>query len=133
MFRLSDDLPEQPESALPGTSHGRRKFAPVPLGIFSGILALGVEFFGLFLLAWGMAPTSIGCGAGRAASMTGAMLVISGALFAVIAAIGIGIMREARESQLRRRSYVLTFGAIYLLGSLPLLALAPLFGSCFDF
>jgi hypothetical protein len=44
-----------------------------------------------------------------------------------------GIMREARESQLRRRSYLLTFGAIYLLGSLPLLALAPLFGSCFDF
>jgi uncharacterized membrane protein len=133
MFRPSDDLPERPESALPDSHDGSRKFAPVPLGIFSGMLALGAEFFGLFLLAWGMAPTSIGCGAGRAASMTGAMLVISLSIFAIVAAIGIGIMREARESQLRRRSYLLTFGAIYLLGSLPLLALAPLFGSCFDF
>jgi hypothetical protein len=133
MYRLPDDQPNRPEASLPESHQGSRKFAPVPLGIFSGMLALGAEFFGLFLLAWGMAPTSIGCGAGRAASMTGAMLVISGAIFAAIAAIGISIMREARESQLRRRSYVLTFGAIYLLGSLPLLALAPLFGSCFDF
>jgi uncharacterized membrane protein len=133
MFRPSDDLPERPESAAPESQEGTRKFAPVPLGVFSGMLALGAEFFGLFLLAWGMAPTSIGCGAGRAASMTGAMLVISLSIFAIVAAIGIGIMREARESQLRRRSYLLTFGAIYLLGSLPLLALAPLFGSCFDF
>jgi hypothetical protein len=92
-----------------------------------------MEFFGLFLLAWGMAPTSIGCGPGRAASMTGVMLVISLSIFGVIAAVGMGIMREARESQLRRRSYLLTYGVIYLLGSLPLLALAPLFGSCFDF
>jgi hypothetical protein len=133
MYRLSDEQPNQPEAPLPGSHQRRRKFAPVPLGFFSGFLALFAEFFGLFLLAWGMAPTSIGCGAGRAASMTGAMLVISAVIFTVVASVGIGIMREARESQLRRRSYVLTFGAIYVLGSLPLLALAPLFGSCFDF
>ena len=42
-------------------------------------------------------------------------------------------MREAQESQLRRRSYVLTFGAIYVLGSIPLFASAALLGSCFDF
>ena len=133
MFRPSDDLPERPDASLPESHEGSRKFAPVPLGIFSGILALAAEFFGLFLLAWGMAPTSIGCGAGRAASMTGVMLVISIGIFAVVAAVGVGIMREARESQLRRRSYLLTLGAVYVLGSLPLLALAPLFGSCFDF
>ena len=132
MYRLSDEPPDQPEASLPESHQGSRRFAPVPLGIFSGILGLGAEFFGLFLLAWGMAPTSIGCGAGRAASMSGVMLVISLSIFGVIAAVGTGIMREARESQLRRRSYVLTFGAVYLLGSLPLLALAPLFGSCFD-
>jgi hypothetical protein len=133
MYRLSDEPPDQPEASLPESRQRSRRFAPVPLGIFSGLLALGTEFFGLFLLAMGMAPTSIGCGATRAASMTGVMLVISLTIFAVIAGIGMGMMREAQESQLRRRSYILTFGAVYLLGSLPLLALAPLFGSCFDF
>jgi hypothetical protein len=132
MYRQADD-PFEPEQDAELPDAGRRHYAPVPLGLFSGILALGMEFFGLFLLAWGMAPTSIGCGPGRAASMTGVMLVISLSIFGVIAAVGMGIMREARESQLRRRSYLLTYGVIYLLGSLPLLALAPLFGSCFDF
>lgn len=133
MYRQPED-PHQPSDhvELP-QGQASRKFAPVPLGIFSAFIALAAEFFGLFLLAWGMAPTSIGCSAGRAASMTGVQLVIALSIFGVISAVGIGIMRDARESQLRRRSYVLTFGAIYVLGSLPLLAAAALFGSCFDF
>jgi hypothetical protein len=133
MFRQADEPHEPSDHVELPQGEGTRKFAPVPLGIFSGFLALAAEFFGLFLLAWGMAPTSIGCGAGRAVSMTGAMLVISASIFTVICAIGIGIMREAREPQLRQRSYVLTFAVVYVLGSLPLLALAPLFGSCFNF
>ena len=133
MYRPSDEPPEQPESALPSSRSSGRRFAPVPLGIFSGVLALVAEFFGLFLLAWGMAPTSIGCGAGRAASMVGVQLLIATGIFAAISAVGIGIMRDAQESQLRRRSYVLTFGAIYILGSIPLFASAALLGSCFDF
>lgn len=132
MYRHANDPfePEQ-EAELPGS--GSRHFAPVPLGFFGAVIALAAEFFGLFLLAWGMAPTSNGCGAGRAAAMTGSMLVIGGAIYLAFVAIGIGIMREAREPGLRRRSFILTFTAIYALGSLPLLALAPLFGSCFDF
>jgi hypothetical protein len=133
MFRLSDESPESSEASLPEAKAGSRKFAPVPLGLFSAVIGLAAEFFGLFLLAWGMAPTSIGCGAGRAASMTGVQLVIAISIFGAITAVGLGIMRDARESQLRRRSYVLTFGAIYLLGSIPLFAAAALFGSCFDF
>ncbi|MGK2877903.1 MAG: hypothetical protein ACSLFF_04940 [Solirubrobacterales bacterium] len=133
MYRASDEPPEQPESALPDPRLSGRRFAPVPLGIFSGMLALVAEFFGLFLLAWGMSPTSIGCGTGRAASMVGVQLAIALGIFAAVSAVGIGIMREARESQLRRRSYVLTFAAIYVLGSIPLFVSAALLGSCFDF
>jgi uncharacterized membrane protein len=131
MYRQADEHFEPTDHAeLPV---GRRKFAPVPLGVFSAFLGLGAAFFGMFLLAWGMAPTSIGCSAGRAASMTGIQLAIVVGIFTVIAAVGLGIMREAQESQLRRRSYVLTFGVIYALGSIPLLASAALLGSCFDF
>ncbi|MBJ7355146.1 MAG: hypothetical protein JHC98_09990 [Thermoleophilaceae bacterium] len=131
MYRQADEPHDSSEHVeLP---QGSRKFAPVPLGIFSGLIGLATEFFGLFLLAWGMAPTSIGCGVGRAASMTGAQLVIALGIFGAFAAVGIGIMREAHESQLRRRSYVLTFAAVYVLGSIPLIATAALFGSCFDF
>lgn len=133
MYRLSDHPPEQPESALPDARPSRRKFAPVPLGIFSGLLGLSAQFFGMFLMAWGMAPTSIGCGPGRAASMVGVELAIAVGIFAAISFVGIGIMRDARESSVRRRSYVLTFGAIYVLGSIPLFAAAALLGSCFDF
>lgn len=131
MFRQADEPHDSADHVE--LNEGTRKFAPVPLGIFSAFLGLAAEFFGLFLLAWGMAPTSIGCGPGRAASMTGVQLLIALGIFGAISAVGIGIMRDARESQLRRRSYVLTFAAIYVLGSLPLLAAAALFGSCFDF
>lgn len=132
MYRHSDDsFGPQHESELP--SSDRRSFAPVPLGFFGALIALGAEFFGLFLLAWGMAPTSVGCGAGRAAEVGGAMLAIGASIYFAFIAVGLGIMRDARESAVRRRSFVLTFSAVFLLGSLPLLALAPLFGSCFDF
>lgn len=133
MFRYADE-PFEPEheAELPGR-HSRRRFAPVPLGFFGALIALAAEFFGLFLLAWGMAPTSIGCGAGRAAGMGGAMLLIGGAIYLAFIGAGIGIMREARESGLRTRSFVATFTATFLIGSLPILALAPLFGSCFSF
>lgn len=133
MYRLSDQPPERPESALPDARPSGRKFAPVPLGIVSGFLGLGAQFFAMFLMAWGMAPTSIGCGSGRAASMVGVQLAIAAGIFAAISFVGIGIMRDARESNVRRRSYLLTFGAIYVLGSIPLFAAAALLGSCFDF
>jgi uncharacterized membrane protein len=133
MYRITDEPPRQPSSPSPGGHDGQRKFSPVPLGIISALIALAAEFFGLFLLAWGMAPTSIGCGAGRAASMTGVQLVIALGVFAAVSAVGAGIMREAQEPQVRRRSYLLTFGAIYLPGSVPLIAIAALFGSCFNF
>jgi hypothetical protein len=133
MYRFSDKPPEQPESALPDARPSGRKFAPVPLGIFSGFLGLSAQFFGMFLMAWGMAPTSIGCGPERAASMVGVQLAIAVGIFAAISFVGLGIMRDARESSARRRSYLLTFGAIYVLGSIPLFAAAALLGSCFDF
>lgn len=133
MYRLSDTPPERPESPMPDARPSGRKFAPVPLGIFSAFLGLSAQFFGMFLMAWGMAPTSIGCGPGRAASMTGVQLLIALSIFGAISAVGLGIMRDASESQLRRRSYLLTFGAIYLLGSIPLFAAAALLGSCFEF
>lgn len=131
MFRSADETPEQhdsPEAPL----HAGRGFTPVPLGIVGGFMALAAEFFGLFLLAWGMAPTSIGCGAGRAFSMTAAMIPIAGLIFVGFTWAGLGMMREARQSQLRKRSFLVTFGAIYLLGSIPLFVAAGLFGSCFD-
>lgn len=133
MYRLSDHPPERPESARPDTRRSGRKFAPVPLGIFSGLLGLSAQFFGMFLMAWGMAPTSIGCGAERAVSMTGVQLAIAAAIFGFISFVGLGIMRDAQESSVRRRSYLLTFGAIYVLGSIPIFAAAALLGSCFDF
>lgn len=133
MYRLSDQPPERPESALPGARPSGRKFAPVPLGVFSGFVGLPAQFFGMFLMAWGMAPTSVGCGPGRVASMVGVQLAIAVGIFAAISFVGIGIMRDAQEPGRRRRSYVLTFGAIYVLGSIPLFAAAALLGSCFDF
>lgn len=114
-------------------SGGTRKFPPVPLAVVGAFLALFAEFFGLFLLAWGMAPTSIGCGAPRAISMSLAQIPIFLVIGVAFSWAGAGIMRDARESQLRRRSFLVTFGVIYLLGSIPLFALAALFGSCFDF
>lgn len=134
MYRDSNEFPERDHGDRANLSgNARRRLAPVPLGLFSGFLGLAAEFFGLFLLAWGMAPTSIGCGAGRAASMIGVQLAIAVGIFGAISAVGLGIMSDAQESQVRRRSYLLTSGAIYLLGSIPLLAAAALFGSCFDF
>lgn len=133
MYRLSDTPPERPDSPLPSARPSGRKFAPVPLGIFSGFLGLSAQFFGMFLMAWGMAPTSIGCGPGRAASMTGLQLLIAVGIFGAISAVGLGIMRDAREPQGRRRSYVLTFGAIHVIGSIPIFAAAVLLGSCFNF
>lgn len=132
MYRHADEPFEpQNEAELPGS--GRRHFAPVPLGFLGAFIALAAEFFGLFLLAWGMAPTSIGCGAGRAATMGVSQLAIAGAIYLAFVGIGLGIMREARESDHRRRWFVITFTTAFMIGSLPLLAMAPLFGSCFDF
>jgi hypothetical protein len=132
MYRhIEDPFENDHEAELPGS--GRRHFAPVPLGIVGGLIALAAEFFALFLLAWGMAPTSVGCGAGRAFAMSGSMLAIGVGIYVIVAGVGIGIMGDARETESRRRAFLITFTAMYVLGSLPLLALAPLFGSCFDF
>ncbi len=133
MYRLSDHPPDKPDSVRPDAYPTGRKFAPVPLGIFSAFLGLSAQFFGMFLMAWGMAPTSIGCGPERAVSMTGVQLAIAAVIFGAISFVGLGIMRDAHESSLRRRSYLLTFGIIYVLGSIPLFAAAALLGSCFDF
>jgi hypothetical protein len=133
MFRNADEPPEQPDAALPEARPERRKYAPVPLGVVSAFIALGFEFLGLWAIALAISPTSIGCGAPRAFSMTGAMAAVSLVVFGAMSAIGMGIMRDARESQLRRRSYLVTFTAFYVLGSIPLFVAAALFGSCFDF
>jgi hypothetical protein len=133
MYRHADEPPQRPEAALPHARPERRKFAPVPLGVASAFIALGFEFLGLWALALAISPTSIGCGAPRAFSMTGGMVVVSLGVFGAMSAVGMGIMRDARESQLRRRSYLITFTAFYVLGSIPLFVAAALFGSCFDF
>lgn len=132
MYRhVNEPFDSGQEAELPGS--GRRHFAPVPLGFFGALLGLAAEFFGLFLLAWGVAPTSDGCGAGRAATMGVAQLAIGAAIYLAFVGVGVGIMREARESTYRKRAFVVTFTVTFLIGSLPLLAMAPLFGSCFDF
>lgn len=136
MYRSSEDLPNRDDenaAAPSGQQHGYRSFAPVPLGVFAGLLALFASFFGLFLLAWGMAPTSIGCGAERAVSMVAAFTPIALLVYGAVSWAGIGIMRDSRQSQLRRRSFVITSGVIYAVGVIPLFAMAALFGSCFDF
>lgn len=136
MFRPSDDLPDRADEndlTPPARPQGRRSFAPVPLGVFAGLLALAGAFFGLFLLAWGMAPTSIGCGAERAISMSAAFTPIALVVYGAVSWAGIGIMRDSRQSMLRVRSFVITSGGIYALGLIPLYAMAALLGSCFDF
>ncbi|MGH2907165.1 MAG: hypothetical protein ACRDKI_10415 [Solirubrobacterales bacterium] len=110
-----------------------RNFTPVPLGITAGALALVADFFALFLLSWGVAPTSIGCGAARSVTMVIAFAAITATIFAIFAGVGLGLMREARAPQLRRRRFVATAGAIYAVGVIPLFAFAALVGSCFDF
>src|SRR4029079_1984094 len=123
MYRDAHQLPHRPETPAPSG----RKVAPVPLGVFAGLLALAGEFFGLFLLAWGMAPTSLGCGAERAISVSAALIPVSLAIWAGVTWAGMGLMRESRESQLRRRSFVIITTAIYVLGAIPLFRMAALF------
>jgi uncharacterized membrane protein len=136
MYRESDSLPERSQSPEPEihahAPHGRH-FAPVPVGIFTGLVALFVSFLGMFLLGWGVAPTSIGCGASRSVTMVVAMLAISVVVIGVFSAIGVSLMREARAPQRRVRSYLLTSLSIFTIGTLPLLAFSALLGSCFDF
>lgn len=139
MYRHADehwrDEPEDvqpPEVPLQG--EGKRwKPTPVPLALIAACFAVGTQFFGLFLLAWGVAPTSAGCGPGRAATMVGMQLPISASVGFLIGGVGYVMLAEAGATQLRRRSYLLIFGALYLLGTIPMLVSAGLFGSCFDF
>jgi hypothetical protein len=132
MYRHADEPFEPEHEAELPQPHGRR-FAPVPLGLFGSLLALGAEFFGLFLIGWGLAPTSIGCGVNRAFGVSGAALALAGGIYVIFVGVGLGIMREARETDLRKRHFLVTFTACYAIGSLPLLAIAALMGSCFDF
>jgi uncharacterized membrane protein YidH (DUF202 family) len=134
MYRESDARPDrpEPESQERIDPQGRR-FAPTPLGVFTGLLALMTDFFALFLLSWGVAPTSIGCGTSRSLTMVGATIALSIAIIGVFTAVGLSLMREARAPQLRRRSFLITATAIYVVGSIPLLAFAALVGSCFSF
>lgn len=136
MYRSSDDLPDREDAnaaSAPSEPPGARSFAPVPLGVFAGLLALFASFFGLFLLAWGMAPTSVGCGAERSVSMVAAFTPIALLVCGAVSWAGIGIMRDSRQPQLRLRSFVITSGVIYAVGVVPLYAMAALLGSCFDF
>jgi MFS family permease len=134
MYRDSDAGPQKPdpEPELHAIPAGRR-FAPTPLGIVTGVLALAADFFAIFLLAWGVSPTSDGCGVSRSVTMLVAAAALSIAIIGVFAAVGLGLMREAREPQRRRRSYLATAAGIYAVGVIPLLAFAGLVGSCFDF
>lgn len=136
MYRPSDDRPDRDDEDVVAPleqPHGYRSFAPVPLGVFAGMLALFAAFFGLFLLGWGMAPTSIGCGTGRSISMVAAFTPIALAVYVAVSWAGIGILRDSRQPQLRVRSFVITSGVIYALGLIPLFTMAALLGSCFDF
>jgi len=137
MYREPDP---RPEPTGDGAEHeqrahepGRRHFAPAPLGIFTGLVALFANFFAMFLLGWGVAPTSIGCGATRSLEMVVGMLAISVAIIGVFTAIGVGLMREARAPQLRIRAYVMTSLTLFTIGTMPLVAFSALLGSCFDF
>lgn len=135
MFRHAEDLPEQPDPSEPERhAHvNRRRFAPVPLAFVAAFLALWAEFFGMFLLGWGMSPTSVGCGTGRAVSMTAAMVPIALGIYMAFTWAGLGLMGEARESLHRRRSFLAIFSILFALGSVVIFAMAALLGSCFDF
>lgn len=136
MYRESDQLPERPDHPEPEVqAHAPtgRNFTPVPVGIFTGVVALIANFFSMFLLGWGVAPTSIGCGTSRSLTMVIALVAISVAIIGVFTAIGISLMREARAPQLRIRRYLFTSLTIFTIGTIPLLAFAALLGSCFDF
>lgn len=135
MFRHADDLPERPDPPDPEPSahRTRRRFTPVPLAIVAAVLALWAEFFGMFLLGWGMAPTSVGCGTGRALSMTGAMVPIALGIYVAFTWAGLGLMGDAGETQRRRRSFLGIFTIAFVVGSAAIFAMAALLGSCFDF
>lgn len=125
------DRDEPSNEAVPFA--GDRGPAPVPLAIAGAVIALALQFLGLFLLAWGMAPTSVGCGTGRAAGMVLAQIPVALLPLLLIGSAGRSMLDEAGAPRDRRRSFLMTFGALYALGSVPLFAAAALFGSCFDF
>ena len=137
MYRHADEHWREPEEnqppEVPLQGEGRRwKPTPVPLALIAACFAVGTQFFSLFLLAWGVAPTSEGCGTERAITMVGAHLPIAACVGFLVGSVGYVMIAEAGASQLRRRSYLLVFGGLYLLGTIPLLVIAGLFGSCFD-
>lgn len=135
MYRSQDPLPERPsdDASLDGDDGGARKFAPVPLAVFAGLAAVIADFMAMFFLGWAMAPTSVGCGLGRSFSIVGVLAAVSLGIYAIAIGFGLGVMREAHESQLRRRSYVMITTAIFVLGAIPTFVMAALLGSCFDF
>jgi hypothetical protein len=135
MYRSHEPLPERPsdDASLPGDEGGARKFSPVPLGVFAGVAAVVINFMAMFFLGWALAPTSVGCGVTRAFTISGAMVAASLVIYSLTVGLGLSIMREAHESQLRRRSFVLITTTIFVLGAIPIFAMAALLGSCFDF
>lgn len=131
MYRHADE-PFEPEQPLDRQPRRGRDFSAVPLAILTALIALAAEFFAIFLLGWGMAPTSIGCGVGRAAGISVAALAISVAIFGVTAAVGTAALGESRSRSASPRTFVLSLAAIYTVFSIPMLAFAALLGSCFD-
>lgn len=133
MYRHADEnWNDEPEAQLPHEPF-RWKPTPVPLAVLAAFFSLGAEFFGMFLLGWAVAPTSIGCGAGRAATMVAAQIPIALVPAVFVGGVGYTILAEGGASQHRRRSYLMIFGVLTALGSIPLFVAAGLLGSCFDF
>lgn len=131
MYRHADE-PFEPEQPLDRQPRRGRDFSAVPLAILTALIALAAEFFSIFLLGWGMAPTSAGCGVGRAAGVSAAALAISVVIFGLAAAVGAAALGESRSSSARPRTFILSFAAIYAVFSFPMLVFAALLGSCFD-
>lgn len=132
MYRHIDD-PFEPGAEHDADQRRGHNFGALPLAIFTALIALSLEFFAIFLLGWGMAPTSIGCGPGRAAAISLAGLGVSGAIFILGASVGVAALAESRSRSARPRTFMIALATIYAVGSIPMLVLAALLGSCFDF
>ncbi len=132
MYRHLDD---PFDSSAEHEAHQRpgRNFRALPLAVFTALIALSLEFFAIFLLGWGMAPTSVGCGPGRAAAISLAALAVSGAIFILAAGVGVAALADSRSAKARPRSFLIALATIYTVFSVPMLAFAALLGSCFNF
>ncbi|MFT4049408.1 MAG: hypothetical protein QM648_06155 [Solirubrobacterales bacterium] len=133
MYRHADE-PFEPEDnnerEVPAS--GGRDFRALPLALAAAAVALAAESFAFFLLGWGMAPTSAGCGVGRVATISFAAVAISAAIYGLAAAAGSAALAESRAEVTRLKTFIIASAAIYIVFSIPMLAFTALLGSCFD-